>query len=138
MGKIAVIYCSTTGNTEAMANAIAGGIGEADVFEVSTVTADKVTEYEKIAFGSPAMGCEVLEESSFEPFFEEAEGKLSGKKVALFGSYDWGDGQWMRDWEERVTNDGAILFEEGLKINNTPDDEGLELCKEFGKRFAQF
>jgi len=127
MSKTAVIYWTGTGNTEAMANAIAAGISEAD--------ASAVAQYEKIAFGCPAMGDEVLEEGEFEPFFAEVEGSLSGKKVALFGSYGWGDGQWMRDWQDRVSGDGAQLFEEGLMANGAPDEAE---CEEFGKRFAAF
>lgn len=118
-----------------MANAIAAGIGEADVLSVSEADASAVAQYEKIAFGCPAMGDEVLEEGEFEPFFAEVEGSLSGKKVALFGSYGWGDGQWMRDWQDRVSGDGAQLFEEGLMANGAPDEAE---CEEFGKRFAAF
>ena len=109
MSKTAVIYWTGTGNTEAMANAIAAGIGEADVLSVSEADASAVAQYEKIAFGCPAMGDEVLEEGEFEPFFAEVEGSLSGKKVALFGSYGWGDGQWMRDWEARMAAAGAKI-----------------------------
>ena len=83
------------------------------------------------------MGAEVLEEDEFEPFFTSLEPKISGKKVALFGSYGWGDGEWMRSWEERVTNSGASLIGgEGLIINETPDDEGLEQCRALGKDAA--
>lgn len=139
MAKVAVVYWSGTGNTEAMANAIAQGIseagGEVDVCACGNFDAGTLGNYEKFAFGCPAMGDEVLEESEFEPFFSGIEGSLSGKKVALFGSYGWGDGQWMRDWQDRVTGDGASLFEEGLIVNGAPDEDA---CKEFGKRFAAF
>ena len=84
------------------------------------------------------MGSEVLEESEFEPFFEAVEQKLSGKKVALFGSYGWGDGEWMRDWQERTEGKGADVFSEGLIVNETPDSEGLDTCREFGKNFAAY
>ena len=100
--KTAVIYWSGTGNTEMMAKAIAEGAG-ADIFTVSEFSGN-IEDYDKIAFGCPAMGAEVLEEDEFEPFFTDAESKLSGKTVALFGSYGWGDGEWMRNWEERVKN----------------------------------
>lgn len=131
--KTAVIYWSGTGNTEAMAKAVAEGAG-AELFSVSEFSGD-VAEYDAIAFGCPSMGAEVLEEDEFEPFFTENESKLSGKKVALFGSYGWGDGEWMRNWVERVKNDGAVLVsEEGLIVNETPSDDDLENCRELGKK----
>ena len=132
----AIIYWSGTGNTEAMANAIAKGIGaEAEVFSVDNVDSSVVGKYEKLAFGCPSMGAEVLEEESFEPFFSAIEGSLGGKKVALFGSYGWGDGEWMRDWQVRVNATGASLFEEGFIQQEAPD-EGA--CEEFGSKFAAF
>ncbi|MCD7905432.1 MAG: flavodoxin [Clostridiales bacterium] len=137
MAKIAVVYWTSTGNTEMMANAIAGSAG-ADVFDLSSFTAADIANYDKIAFGCPAMGDEVLEEGEFEPFFAEAESLIGGKKVALFGSYGWGDGQWMRDWEDRTKAAGAELFGNGLIINNTPDDDGIAECEAFGKDFAAF
>ena len=134
--KIAVIYWSGTGNTELMAKAIAEGAG-AELFSVSDFSGD-VAGYDKVAFGCPAMGDEILEEDEFEPFFSGVENKLSGKPVALFGSYDWGDGEWMRQWTERAKNDGADVFTgEGLIVNNTPDDEALEKCKAFGAELAK-
>ena len=135
--KAAVVYWSGTGNTEAMANAIAEGISgkgaEVTVFTASEFGADKVSEFDVLAFGCPAMGAEVLEEDEFEPMFTEVEGSLKGKKVALFGSYGWGDGEWMRSWEERCINDGITLAAESLIINETPDDDGIAKCKEFGE-----
>ena len=132
----AIIYWSGTGNTEAMANAIAKGIGaEAEVFSVDNVDSSVVGKYEKLAFGCPSMGAEVLEEESFEPFFSAIEGSLGGKKVALFGSYGWGDGEWMRDWQVRVNATGASLFEEGFIQQEAPD-EGA--CEEFGSKFDAF
>ena len=142
MSSIGVIYWSGSGNTKAMAADVAEGIraagSEADLMEVSDITPDKAAEYEKLAFGCPSMGSEVLEESEFEQFFEAVEQKLSGKKVALFGSYGWGDGEWMRDWQERTEGKGADVFSEGLIINETPDSEGLDTCREFGKNFAAY
>ena len=143
MSKIAVIYWSQTGNTEMMANAIAEGIretgAECDVLSVPAVSADQAAEYEKLALGCPAMGAEVLEEMDFEPFFTELERRLSGRPVALFGSYGWGDGQWMRDWVQRTQNANANLYQdEGLMINETPDEDGLEKCREFGRCFVKY
>ena len=141
MSKIAVIYWSQTGNTEMMANAIAEGIREAgaecDVLSVPAVSADQAAEYEKLALGCPAMGAEVLEEMDFEPFFTELERRLSGRPVALFGSYGWGDGQWMRDWCARCDDAGATLLDEqGLMVNEAPDEEGREACRDLGRRLA--
>ena len=134
--KTAVIYWSGSGNTEAMAKAVADGAG-AELFNVSDFSGD-VAEYDRLAFGCPAMGAEKLEESEFEPFFAENEGKLSGKKVALFGSYGWGDGEWMREWAERVKNDGAVLVnDEGLIVNEAPDDAALADCKALGAKLAE-
>lgn len=139
MSKIAVIYWSGTGNTAMMANEIAAGIGaDAEVFSVDAFHGN-VADYDKIAFGCAAMGDEVLEEAEFEPFFSAVEGSLKGKKVALFGSYGWGDGQWMRDWVQRTNDANAVIYtDEGLIINETPDDDGIAKCKEFGKGFAAF
>ena len=135
--KKAVIYWSGTGNTAAMASAIAAGMGEGtELYSVDQFTGD-IAEYDKIAFGCPAMGDEVLEEGEFDPFFSSIEGKLGGKKVALFGSYGWGDGQWMREWAERVTGEGATVVNgEGLICQETPDDAMLEECKNLGKSLA--
>ena len=143
MSKAAVIYWSQTGNTEQMANAIADGIREGgvecDLMNVAEVSAADAAKYDKLALGCPAMGAEVLEESEFDPFFTELESKISGRKVALFGSYGWGDGQWMRDWVQRTNDANANIYtDEGLMGNETPDADALEKCKEFGKGFAAY
>ena len=141
MSKVAVVYWSGTGNTEAMANKVAEGAKAAGA-EVEVISADdfdgnNIEGFDGIAFGCPAMGDEELEDGEFEPFFSDLEGKLSGKKVALFGSYDWGDGEWMRTWCGRAKDAGAELVEdEGLIVNNTPDDEGLAACRELGGKLA--
>lgn len=137
MSKVAVVYWSGTGNTEAMANAVAEGVSEnggtANLFSVSDFNSSMVDEYDSIAFGCPAMGGEVLEEEEFEPIFSSCEPKLKGKKVALFGSYGWGDGEWMRNWEETCSNDGAVLSTESVICNGMPDDDAIEQCKALGK-----
>lgn len=142
MEKIAVIYWSGTGNTAVMAEEIAKGMqeagAEAKVFSVDKFPAENINTYEKIAFGCSAMGDEVLEEAEFEPFFTAIEGSLGGKKVALFGSYGWGDGKWMRDWQERAESKGAKLYSEGLMINGLPTGDGKEECIDFGKGFVAF
>ena len=143
MSKMTVIYWSQTGNTEAMAKAIAQGAeaagAEVKLLTVSEASEADVTGSDLVAFGCPAMGAEVLEEDEFEPFFTGVEGKLSGKKVALFGSYGWGDGQWMRDWVQRTDKSGANVYQDvGLMINETPDGEGLAKCRAFGAGFARY
>ena len=143
MSKAAVIFWSQTGNTEQMANAIAEGIREGgmkcDLLNVADTNPADAAAYAKIALGCPAMGAEVLEETEFDPFFTELESKISGRKVALFGSYGWGDGQWMRDWVQRTNDANAVIYtDEGLIVNETPDDDALAKCKEFGKGFAAF
>ena len=134
--KTAVIYWSGTGNTEAMAKAVAEGAG-AELFTVSEFSGN-VEDYDAVAFGCPAMGAEMLEEDEFEPFFTEIEGRLGGKKVGLFGSYGWGDGEWMRNWETRVGSDGAVLVGgEGVIANDAPSDDDLEKCRALGKALTE-
>ena len=139
--KTAVVYWSGTGNTEAMAKAVAEGMTAAGA-EAVLLTPDKVqpgdlNAYDAIAFGCPAMGSEVLEESEFDPMFTDLEGALSGKKIALFGSYGWGDGQWMRDWCARCEAANANIYDEnGLIAHETPDGEALEACRELGRKLA--
>ncbi len=133
--KTAVIYWSGTGNTEAMAKAVAEGAG-AELFAVSEFSGN-VADYDAIAFGCPSMGAEVLEEDEFEPFFTRIESGLSGKKVVLFGSYGWGDGEWMRNWQDRVIADGAELVGgEGLIVNEAPSEDDLENCKALGQKLV--
>ena len=133
--KTAVIYWSGTGNTEAMAKAVAEGAG-AECFAVSEFSGN-VEDYDAIALGCPAMGAEVIEEDEMEPFVAEVEGFASGKTIGLFGSYGWGDGQWMRDWEDRMKAAGAeVACGEGIITQETPDDDALVKCKELGKTLA--
>ena len=140
MSKIAVVYWSGTGNTEAMANAVVDGAKEKGA-EVSLLTAaefgaDQVDAYDAIAFGCPAMGAEVLEEDEFEPMFSACESKLGGKQIALFGSYGWGDGEWMRTWEETCRNAGAVLACDSVICCEAPEDDGLQQCKALGAALA--
>ena len=131
MSKVSVVYWSQSGNTQAMAEAVAAGITEAgkeaEVVYVSDVNVADLTAEKAFALGCPAMGAEVLEEGEFEPFMESIDGSISGKTIALFGSYGWGDGQWMREWAERVTGEGATVVNgEGLICQETPDDAMIE------------
>lgn len=141
MKKVTVIYWSGTGNTRMMAEAIAEGVmstgAEVSLQDVADAQVAAVLEAGAIALGCPSMGCEVLEDSLMEPFVEALEKhNLAGKPVALFGSYDWGDGEWMRDWDARMRNTGATLFTEGLILQNTPDAAGLGQCRDLGIRLA--
>ncbi|MEE3428293.1 MAG: flavodoxin [Ruminococcus sp.] len=134
--KAAVVYWSGTGNTEAMANCVEEGAkdagAEVQVFTASDFTADKVKEFDAIAFGCPSMGDEELEDSEFEPMFSDCEAELKGKKIALFGSYGWGDGEWMRKWEEAFKDLGVEFACDFVICNEEPDDEAKEACKALG------
>ena len=140
MSKTAIIYWSGTGNTEAMANAIFDGAKEVNadtkLFSVDQITANEAKDYNNLIFGCPAMGAEELEEGEFEPFFAELEGNLSGKNVALFGSYGWGDGEWMRLWEDSCVSDGALLAHSSVICNEAPDENIKKQCSELGAALA--
>lgn len=141
MEKIYVIYWSMSGNTQAMAEAIAKGINdsgkEAVVQYVSEASVSELQDAKVFALGCPAMGAEVLEEGEMEPFVSEVVGIAAGKKIALFGSYGWGDGQWMRDWEERMSGCGAAIINgAGLICHETPDDAMISECENLGKQIA--
>lgn len=139
--SVSVVYWSGTGNTQAMAEAVAEGIrdGGADavLMEVGNADAAALAEEKAFALGCPSMGAEQLEESEMEPFVEALEPLVSGKTILLFGSYGWGDGEWMRDWADRMKNAGAVLIrEEGIITNEAPNDEALEECRAAGKELA--
>ena len=138
--KTAVIYWSGTGNTEAMARAVAEGMTAAGMEAVLLTPAEvqpgDLNTYDAIAFGCPAMGAEELEDGEFAPMFETCESKLSGKKIALFGSYGWGDGEWMRTWEENCRDKGANLVCDSVICQETPDDEALSACRSLGEALA--
>ncbi len=136
MSKIAVVYWSGTGNTEIMANAVSEGIkengGEAEVITAAKFSPSMIDSYDAVAFGCPSMGSEELEESEFLPMFSSCEPKLKNKKIALFGSYGWGDGEWMRNWEENCISDGAVMACDFVICNETPDNDAIEACKSLG------
>ena len=140
MSKVAIVYWSGTGNTEAMANAVADGVqgkgSEAVLIGPSDFSASTVAEYDAIAFGCPAMGAEQLEEAEYQPMWDDVKGVLSGKKIALFGSYGWGDGEWMRLWEDEARDAGANLVVDSVMANNEPDDDAVEACKALGAALA--
>lgn len=141
MSKIQVIYWSQTGNTQTMAEAVCEGIREtgkeAQAIEVDKAAASDLKEETVFALGCPAMGAENLEEAEMEPFVAEVEGFAAGKTIALFGSYGWGDGQWMSDWVERMSGAGAtVLNGEGVICLEAPDADALEKCRELGRQLA--
>ena len=134
MNKLAVIYWSGTGNTQAMAEAITAGAKEAGT-DVSLLTCAEVSDisaYDAVALGCPAMGAEELEDSEFLPMLEGIEPALPGKKVGLFGSYGWGDGEWMRTWEARCAEKGIALAAASVTANEAPDDYALAACRALG------
>ena len=141
MKKIAVVYWSGTGNTEAMAKAVAEGAESAGA-QVTLLTPDKVNvselgSYDAIAFGCPAMGSEVLEEMEFQPMFDACKNCLGGKAVALFGSYGWGDGEWMRSWEKDCADAGINLVCDSVTCCEAPDDAALDALRAVGKTLAE-
>ena len=142
MDTIYVVYWSQSGNTQAMAEAVGKGIKaagkEASVVFVGDASIDELKKANVFALGCPSMGVEVLEETEMEPFVADLEGFVAGKKIALFGSFGWGDGQWMRDWVERMSGAGAtIIGGEGLICHEMPDEAGLAECENLGKQIAE-
>ncbi|MFQ9934033.1 MAG: flavodoxin [Lachnospiraceae bacterium] len=142
MDKIYIVYWSQTGNTQAMAEAIGQGVTEAgsvaEVTDVSSISPETLKDAKAFALGCPAMGAEELEEGEFEPFVKEVEDFAEGKTIALFGAYGWGDGQWMRDWTERMKDAGAIVLNgEGIICQETPDDNVLSRCRELGAQISR-
>ncbi len=140
MSKVAVVFWSSSGNTETMAEAVlegAKGAGaEAEMINCADFNADMADQYDGIALGCPAMGDEVLEEDEFQPLYDACKSKLVGKKVALFGSYGWGDGEWMRNWEEDAKSAGITLACDSVICNDAPDDEATAALKELGAAIA--
>ena len=135
MSKVAVVYYTGSGNTEAMADVIVKAL-DADKIEAENFSAAKVADYDAIAFGCPAMGDEVLEETIFQPMWDDVKGNLAGKKVALFGSYGWGDGQWMRDWDADADAAGVVRACESVICNEAPDDDAVAALEALAKALA--
>ena len=140
MSKIAIVYWSGTGNTESMAYAVSEGAKDAGadtaLFTAAEFSGSQVNEYDAIAFGCPAMGAEELEETEFAPLFQDCKSSLSGKRVALFGSYGWGDGEWMRTWEDECRDCGAVIAAESVISQETPDEDALQNCRALGAALA--
>ena len=140
MNRIAIVYWSGTGNTEAMAEAVKAGAkergAEVSVFGPADFTASQVGSFDAIVFGCPAMGSEVLEEEEFQPMFDAVKGSLGGKSVALFGSYGWGGGDWMRAWENDCAASGIQLAAESVICADAPDDDALAACRALGALLA--
>ena len=140
MDKVTIVFWSQSGNTESMANAVAEGVTaagkEAVVVDVASASLDDLKAAKGFAMGCPAMGAEVLEEGEMEPFVCDVEGFAAGKTIALFGSYGWGDGEWMHNWEDKCKEDGAVLVADGVICQEEPDDDAVENCKALGKALA--
>ena len=140
MSKTAVVYWSGTGNTAAMADAVVDGVksagGQPELFTADSFNSDMIDNYDFIAFGCPSMGCEQLEDTEFEPMFDSCKSKLKDKKIALFGSYGWGDGEWMQTWENDCKSFGADLVCDSVICNDAPDDETVAKCEILGKALA--
>lgn len=141
MSQIIVAYWSGTGNTEAMAQSVGKGISdagkEAKVVSVGEISPDELKGCSVFALGCPSMGAEELEETEMEPFVEAVESFAAGKKIGLFGSYGWGDGEWMRTWVQRMKDAGAfVVGDEGVICNEAPDEEGEANCEDLGKQLA--
>ena len=140
MSKIAIVYWSGTGNTESMAYAVSEGAkgagADTALFTAAEFSCSQVNEYDAIAFGCPAMGAEELEETEFAPLFQDCKSSLSGKRVALFGSYGWGDGEWMRTWEDECRDCGAVIAAESVICQETPDEDALQNCRALGAALA--
>ena len=139
--KTAIVYWSGTGNTETMANAVAEGVraagGEAEIIPAAAFDAAMLDGYDAVAFGCPSMGSEQLEEDEFAPMFVACEPKLAGRKIALFGSYGWGDGEWMRTWEDTCRGDGAELVCNSVICQEAPDADALSACRALGAKLSQ-
>ena len=141
MKKVAVIYWSGTGNTQAMADAVVEGAREAGadvtLFQVSDFFDSMMDDYDAFAFGCPAMGDEELEDIEFAPVYDACEMKISGRTAAIFGSYSWNDGEWIRKWDARIRNAGAIIAHDYVMCADYPDDDAIRACKELGASLAQ-
>ena len=140
MSKVAVVYWSGTGNTAKMADEVVNGAKDAgaqtDLISAADFNADKAAAYDAIAFGCPAMGDEVLEESEFQPMFDDVKNSLGSKKVALFGSYGWGSGEWMQNWEAQCRELGAAIASEPVTCANQPEEDTLGACMNLGAALA--
>ncbi|HHT39629.1 MAG: flavodoxin [Acholeplasmataceae bacterium] len=137
MKTVLVVYWSMSGNTELMAKKISEG-ADADLFTIDEISPEEALKYDKIAFGCPSMGDEFEEGEEFYQWYQNLEYQLDGKKIAIFGSYGWGSGEWMEDWEERLEEAGYDLFEEALMVNEAPGPQEEEDCFNFGKRFKDY
>ena len=138
--KINIIYWSGTGNTEAMAELIAKGAkgagADVSLIPVGDASADDLASCDVAALGCPSMGDEILEEGEFQPYIDSIMDQVSGKKIGLFGSYGWGDGEWMRNWCQSMKDAGAALADDGLIVNEAPDGDEADRCEAFGKLLA--
>lgn len=140
MSKVAIVYWSGTGNTKAMAGYVAEGAESkgcaVDIITADMFSASKMSEYDAVAFGCPSMGSEVLEEDVFQPMFDDVKGSIAGKKIALFGSYDWGSGEWMDEWENECKSLGAVMDHGPVICVLEPDAAAADECRSLGASMA--
>ncbi len=140
MNKVAVVYWSGTGNTQTMAEKVEAGAKQAGaetaLFEAADFDGSMLDRFDAVAFGCPSMGSEQLEPDVFEPMFSGCAGGLKGKKIALFGSYGWGDGEWMRNWEDVCISAGALLVCASVICNESPGEAEKNACEKMGKALA--
>lgn len=137
MSKVAVVYWSSTGNTQAMAEAVCSAVndngGQGVLLRCDEFDGSMMDDFDAVIFGCPSMGAEVLEESEFQPMFDTCLDKLKGKKIGLFGSYGWGDGQWMRDWDSQCKSLGAVMPHKYVICCEAMDDTALQNCQSLAK-----
>ena len=140
MSEVIVAFWTGTGNTAEMAEYVAEGIreggAEAKVVSVDDISAADLKDAKAFALGCPSMGVEELEESEMEPFMESISKDISGKKIVLFGSYGWGDGEWMQNWEQRIKDCGGIIIEDSVICNEAPEEDNLNHLKSLGEKYA--
>ncbi|MCR5594647.1 MAG: flavodoxin [Lachnospiraceae bacterium] len=142
MSKVSIVFWSGTGNTAAMAQSVADGVkdagGEAELIPVGSADIESLKSAKAFALGCPSMGAEQLEESEMEPFMSDLDGAIGGKQIGLFGSYGWGNQEWMRDWESRISADGATVVNgEGVTVLGAPTDDTIEALKDLGRTLAR-
>jgi len=141
MNAVKIVFWTGTGNTAAMAELIGQGVkeagGEVEYIPVSEANVAELVQEKAFALGCPSMGAEQLEESEMEPFMCDLDSQIAGKQIALFGSYGWGNQEWMRDWESRVSGAGATVINgEGVAAKDYPDEDAADACKALGKALA--
>lgn len=132
--KVAVVYWSGTGNTEAMAKLVVSGAesngNTVELFSCENFNKDLVSNFDAFAFGCPSMGAEELEDGEFLPMWNDVKDSLNGKNIVLFGSFGWGDGEWMENWKSECT--GINVLGDFI-CGGSADGSDADSCVELGK-----